>query len=57
MCWRMGKEYVWNLREECQTGLNEILTTCSHYLIRVYSTSESSVFIMFSGATVIVNML
>ena len=25
-----GKEYFWDLREECPTGLNEILTTCSH---------------------------
>ena len=38
MCWKMGKEYFWDLREECPT-------------------SESSVSIMFSGATVIVNML
>ena len=45
MCWKMGKEYFWDLRQECPTGLNEILTT------------ESSVSIMFSGATVIVNML
>ena len=57
MCWKMGKEYFGDLREECPTGLNEILTACSHYLIHVYSTSESSVSIMFSCATVIVNML
>ena len=25
-----GKIYLWDLREECSTGLNEILTTCSH---------------------------
>ena len=43
--------------EECPTGFNEILTTCSHYLLRVYNISESSVSIMFSGAAVIVNML
>ena len=30
MCWKMGKEYFWDLREECLTGLNEILTTYSH---------------------------
>ena len=24
MCWKMGKEYFWDLREECPTGLNEI---------------------------------
>ena len=36
MCWKMGKEYFWDLREECPTGLNEILTSCSHYLIHVY---------------------
>ena len=29
MCWKMGKEYLWDLREECPTGLNEILTTRS----------------------------
>ena len=57
MCWKMGKEYFWDLREECPTGLNEILTICSHYLIHVWSTSESSVSIMCGGATVIVNML
>ena len=28
-----GKEYFWDLREECPTELNEILTSCSHYLI------------------------
>ena len=27
MCWKMGKEYFWDLREECPSGLNEILTT------------------------------
>ena len=25
-----GKIYLWDLREGCSTGLNEILTTCSH---------------------------
>ena len=30
MCWKMGKEYFGDLREECPTGFNEILTTCSH---------------------------
>ena len=25
-----GKEYFWDLIEECPTGLNEIFTTCSH---------------------------
>ena len=25
-----GKRNFWDLREECPTGLNEILTTCSH---------------------------
>ena len=53
----MGKEYFWDLREECPTGLNETFTSCSHDLIHVYSTLQSSVSIMFSGATVIVNML
>ena len=51
----MGKEYFGDLREECPSGLNEIFTSCSHYLIHVWSTSESSVSIKFSGA--IVNML
>ena len=57
MCWKMGKEYFWDLREECPIGINEMLTICSHYLIHVWSTSESSVSIMYIGATVIVNML
>ena len=30
MCWKIGKEYFLDLREECPTGLNEILTSCSH---------------------------
>ena len=25
-----GNTYFWDLKEECPTGLNEILTTCSH---------------------------
>ena len=25
-----GKIIFWDLREECSTGLNEILNTCSH---------------------------
>ena len=25
-----GKRIFWDLREECPTGLNEILTTCNH---------------------------
>ena len=24
MCWKMGKEYFWDLREECPTGLNVV---------------------------------
>ena len=42
---RWEKNIFWDIRQECPTGLNEILTT------------GSSVSIMFSGATVIVNML
>ena len=49
MCWKMGKEYFWDLREECPIGLNEILTICNHYLIHVWSTSEIYRYMMKTG--------
>ena len=34
MYWMMGNKWSLDFREECPTRLNEVLTTCSHYISR-----------------------